>query len=198
MFNKRLELLKEIISNAVCTNNNDVIDIENALALFKNLLVQVKLKHSMVYCVGNGGSAGIASHFCNDLIKSLKIPANTLVDSNILTCLANDFGYDKCYSEALKVNMRQNDLLVAVSSSGSSLNIINAAVAAKEKKAKVVTLSGFSSSNLLRKKGDLNFWVDMSDYGIVEMSHFFILHSLVDLFHNLEVKKLDMVCVGNE
>lgn len=193
MFYKRLDLLKNIINNTVCHAEKDLIEIEESLGLFKDFLVETKENGGMVYCIGNGGSAGIASHFCNDLIKALKIPANTLVDSNVITCLANDFGYDKCYSESLKVNMKNQDLLIAISSSGNSLNIINAAIIANEKKAKVVTLSGFAHSNKLRKEGDLNFWIDSMDYGLVEMSHFFILHTLVDLFYKINCQKLNLV-----
>ncbi len=197
MFYKRLELLKNIVQNTICSTKKDLVEMEEALILFKNFLIQTKESNGITYCIGNGGSAGIASHFCNDLIKSLKIPANTLVDSNILTCLANDFGYDKCYSEALKVNMKKQDLLVAISSSGNSLNIINAVKIANEKKANVITLSGFDALNLLRKEGDLNFWINRIDYGIVEMGHFFILHTLIDLFHKIICKKPNLACVEN-
>ena len=194
MFYKRLESLNSLITNTVCTTKK-IVEIEEALIIFKNFLIQTKKNNGIVYTIGNGGSAGIASHFCNDLIKAIKIPANTLVDSNVITCLANDFGYDKCFSEALKVNMKQQDLLVAISSSGNSLNIINAVKTAIEKKAKIVTLSGFNSSNLLRKEGDLNFWIDKVDYGLVEMSHFFILHSIIDLFNVINYKKSNLACV---
>lgn len=193
MFNKRLEVFNTVIEKSICIEHDNLIDIDQALIIFKSYITQTKKNSGIVYTIGNGGSAGIASHFSNDLIKALKIPANTLVDSNILTCLANDFGYDKCYSEALKINMKKSDLLVAISSSGNSLNIVNATKIAKEKGAKVVTLSGFLASNLLRNEGDLNFWIDIADYGIVEMAHFFILHTLVDLFYTLDYQKLNMI-----
>lgn len=195
MFNNRLELFHNIVKKTVSTTKKDILEIDEALTLFKSFLLQIQENEGIVYCIGNGGSAGIASHFCNDLIKALKISASTLVDSNVLTCLANDFGYDKCFSEALKINMRKQDLLIAISSSGKSLNIINAVRVAKEKKANVITLSGFDSLNPLRKEGDINFWVDRVDYGIVEMAHFFILHTLVDLFNKIICEKSNLACI---
>lgn len=189
MIYKRLEEFHNIITNSICSTQKDIVEIEEALSIFKSYLLTTKKNDGLVYVIGNGGSAGIASHFCNDLIKALKIPANTLVDSNVLTCLSNDFGYDKCYSEALKVNLKQQDLLVSISSSGNSMNIINAVKVAKDKGAKVITLSGFDAFNPLRQLGDLNFWLDRIDYGLVEMGHLFILHCLVDLFEKVNINK---------
>lgn len=195
MIFKRLEEFQNIITNSICSTKKDIIEIEEALSIFKSYLSKSKKSGGIAYIIGNGGSAGIASHFCNDLIKALKIPASTLVDSNVLTCLANDFGYEKCYSEALKINLKNQDLLIAISSSGNSANIINAVNVAKEKNAKVITLSGFDAFNPLRQLGNLNFWLDRIDYGLVEMGHLFILHSLVDLFAKINTNKPYLVSV---
>ncbi len=198
MIYKRLEEFKNIILDTTCTTEKDLIDIDQSFSLFKNYLLQTKKNDGLSYIIGNGGSAGIASHFCNDLVKALKIPASTLVDTNVLTCLANDFGYEKCYSEALKVNLKKQDLLVAISSSGNSLNIINACKIAKEKGSKVITLSGFDSVNPLRRLGDINFWLGRIDYGLVEMGHLFLLHAVIDLFEKIQnIKKSDLVSIKN-
>lgn len=185
MISERLKKLNEIIINTTCTTREDILEFDESFSVFKSILLNTQKSGGITYIIGNGGSAGIASHFCNDLIKVLKIPANTLVDSNVLTCLANDFGYENSYSEALKVNLKKEDLLIAISSSGSSLNIINAAKVANEKNAKIITFSGFDSANSLRRLGDLNFWLDRKDYGLVEMGHFFILHTLIDCFEKI-------------
>ena len=186
MLLKRLYEFNKTLENTSCTNKENLsLKIDQAFLTFKDYLITTKNNRGIVYVIGNGGSAGIASHFSNDLIKALKIPSNTLTDSNILTCLANDFGYEKCFSEFLKINLKNEDLLVSISSSGNSMNIINATLIANEKSAKVITLSGFDSTNKLRKVGDLNFWINNKEYGLVEMGHFFILHTLVDLFHSI-------------
>jgi D-sedoheptulose 7-phosphate isomerase len=195
MIFERLEELNKVINESTITFQNEIIDLNQAVDICRNLLTNTKENDGITYVIGNGGSAGIASHFCNDLIKALKIPSATLVDSNVLTCLANDYGYDKCYSEVLKVNLKKNDFLIAISSSGNSKNIINAVKVAKEKNAKVITLSGFEKNNILRSLGDINFYLEKKDYGLVEMGHFFILHSIIDLFFidNLKQKKLTAV-----
>ncbi|MFA6119434.1 MAG: SIS domain-containing protein [Parachlamydiales bacterium] len=198
MIINRLKELNDVINNTVCTARNEVLEFDKAFFLFKNYLINTRLKNGVVYVIGNGGSAGIASHFSIDLIKALKIPSNTLTDSNILTCLANDFGYENCFSEFLKVNLRKDDLLVSISSSGNSMNIINAANLANKKNVRIITFSGFDSSNKLRKIGDLNFWLDKKEYGLVEMGHFFILHSIVDLFNNINLNKEELTAYAQK
>ena len=198
MINNRLKDLNVLIAKMEVTDKeNNVFEMDEAFRMFKSLLLQVKKDNGIVYLVANGGSVGIASHFCTDLVKTLQIPANTLFDSNILTCLANDFGYEKCYSYILNILLREQDLLVGISSSGNSKNIINAVEIAHQKQAKIVTLSGFSQYNNLRKMGDLNFWLDKIDYGLVEMGHFFILHTMIDLFPKIKVKKTEFIVVEN-
>ncbi len=183
MFLKRFGELKEIVGHGVYTNRTEVIPQETSLLLAHQLLKQTKERKGLVYVIGNGGSAGIASHFCTDLLRTLEIPAATLVDSNVVTCFANDYGYENVYSLQLTQKLRSNDLLVAISSSGRSTNIINAAAVAAEKDVSVITLSGFSHENPLRRMGDLNFWLDSCDYGLVETGHFFLLHTIIDTFN---------------
>lgn len=182
MFDKRLTQLNETIAGCVFSTRTKTIASDEALAMAHFLLRQANAVEGIVYVIGNGGSAGIASHFMNDLLRTLNIGAMTLSDSNLLTCFSNDFGYEKVYELPLKLLMRPKDLLVAISSSGQSENIVRAAKGAKEIKASVITFSGFATDNPLREIGDLNFWVESCDYGLVEMSHFFLLHTLVDTF----------------
>jgi D-sedoheptulose 7-phosphate isomerase len=180
MFLKRLEELSELIHKCAYTTRTLALDHEEALQLASSLLSRTQEKQGTVYVIGNGGSAGIASHFCVDLLKNLEIRASTLVDSNVLTAIGNDCGYEHVFSLPLERLMQSKDLLVAISSSGKSPNIIRAVRAAQEKGATVLTLSGFLACNPLRQLGDLNFWLDRSDYGLVETGHFFLLHTLVD------------------
>lgn len=103
-----------------------------------------------------------------------------LTDPALITCLANDFGYEHVYSFALAAMVAPGDLLVAISSSGKSPNILNGVGAAKSAGASVVTLSGFGAANPLRSLGDVNLYVDSMDYGTVELEHAAILHRLTD------------------
>lgn len=183
MFSSRFQDLSETFKSVHYLRCNEAISEENAISLSFELLKNSLDRGGIVYVIGNGGSAGIASHFSTDLIKSLQIPSSTLFDSNLMTCLSNDYGYDKVFSYPLEHLLKPEDLLVAISSSGKSPNIIQAAEVAVKKGAPLITLSGFSNQNPLRKLGNLNYWVDRSDYGLVEMTHFFLLHTIIDYWN---------------
>ena len=143
---------------------------------------QVKETDRKVIFIGNGGSASVASHMAIDFLNVLKIPAQTIHDPSSITCFSNDFGYENSFANSLDVLLNPGDILVAISSSGSSANIIKSAEIAKNKGASIITLSGFKPTNPLRFMGDLNYWVESHDYGIVETAHGFLLHTIVDLW----------------
>ena len=131
------------------------------------------------FVIGNGGSAAIASHVANDM-NTAGIRAMALNDASALTCLSNDFGYEHVFSKQLEWHGKRGDTLIAISSSGESINIIMAVEAAIKTGMFVVTLSGFAPDNDLRSRGDLNFYVPSSSYGFVEMAHHVILHAITD------------------
>jgi len=135
----------------------------------------------LVYIVGNGGSAAIASHVAIDLTKASKIPAMTFHDPALLTCLSNDFGYELWAEKALNYFAHSGDTAIFISSSGKSPNIINAVKKAKELGLYSITFSGFEASNPLRKLGDINFWVESNDYNVVELTHNVWLCSIIDI-----------------
>jgi len=155
-------------------NNVDVDLLEKSVNLIIN--------KNIVFIAGNGGSASIASHVSVDFLKSAKIKSSTFNNSNFITCFANDFGHENWIKEAIKSNCSMdNDLMILISSSGKSKNIINAAKYCKENKMKLITLSGFGKDNDLRTYGNVNFYVNSNDYNFVEMTHHIILVSIVDI-----------------
>ncbi|HEY0758052.1 MAG TPA: SIS domain-containing protein [Acidisarcina sp.] len=131
--------------------------------------------------IGNGGSAGIASHMAIDFSKNGNMPALAFNDGAALTCLANDFGYDEVFARQMHFHARRGDLLVAISSSGRSPSILRAVDAALEIGCRVITFSGFDPANPLRSMGDVNFHVARHDYGLVEVAHTALVHAIVDL-----------------
>jgi len=133
---------------------------------------------SSVYLVGNGGSAAVAQHVANDLVKRGK-SAHALVDAATITCQANDEGWEFAFARQIEVHARSQDMVIAISSSGKSMNIHQAVYAARERGAQVMTLSGFDAMNPLRSMGDFNYYVPSFNYGIVEVTHLAILHSIV-------------------
>ena len=133
-----------------------------------------------VMFVGNGGSAGIAGHLAIDFAKNGGVRAVTFNDASSLTCLGNDLGYDQVFAKQVEMQGFAGDVLVAISSSGASPNILNAVKAASAIGCEVVTLSGFAEDNPLRAMGDVNFFVDSAVYGFVETAHQAVLHAILD------------------
>jgi D-sedoheptulose 7-phosphate isomerase len=153
-------------------------------------LKDAEKKDSRVFVIGNGGSAATASHMVNDLGVGLSrrgivhIDIESLSD-NIATCsaLANDIGYEYIYSAQLQTKLKKDDILIAISCSGNSQNIINAISIAKEKKALVIGLSGFDGGEL-KKISDISFHIqtEQGSYGVVEDIHMIVNHILYSYF----------------
>ena len=139
---------------------------------------------SKVYIVGNGGSASIASHVSVDFAKVARVPSSTFNNSNLITCFANDYGYENWVVEAIKAYTNINDLIILISSSGTSKNIVNAAQYCKDNNIDLITLSGFTKDNPLSTLGNVNFHIESTEYNYIEMSHHIILLVLVDIFAN--------------
>jgi D-sedoheptulose 7-phosphate isomerase len=121
--------------------------------------------------MGNGGSAAIVSHVHNDLCKAVGVRAVVFDDTPLLTALANDEGYHEVFRRPLELWADRGDLLIAVSSSGESENIVSAAASAKQKGCTLLTFTGFKPTNRLRQIGDFNIYVPAAHYGYVEIAH---------------------------
>ena len=148
--------------------------------IFKTLLIYNKKK--TVHVFGNGGSASIASHFSMDLTNNSNIKCFNYNDASLITCYSNDFGYENWISRVINKYVKKGDLLILISSSGKSKNMLNAIKIAKLKKIyKVVTFTGFEKNNPLKIRGDLNFWVDSRKYNFIENIHQFWLLMIVDI-----------------
>jgi D-sedoheptulose 7-phosphate isomerase len=130
--------------------------------------------------VGNGASAAIASHQAVDYWKTGGMRALAFNDPALLTCISNDFGYPQVFEKPIEMFADEGDVLMAVSSSGRSENIVRAARAARQKGCRVITMSGFDRENPLGRLGDLNFYVASKSYGHVEVTHLSLSHCLLD------------------
>src|SRR5438270_11096251 len=152
-----------------------------------------------VFTLGNGGSASTASHMAADLAKNT-ISANmrrfrvlSLNDNqSLLTALANDLGYEHGFSEQLKNLIRAGDLLIAISASGNSPNVINAIRYAQTQCAEAVGILGFQGGEAARL-ADLSIIVPSDHYGIIEDVHLIINHILVDYFRGRLAEDIDWV-----
>lgn len=182
MFSQRLQDLDRTVASAIYSTAAGSLTETDALSTAIEMLASTKERGGIVYVIGNGGSSGIASHFHADLCKALKVPSQTFYDPNLMTCLANDYGYEHVFSHPLGLMASEKDMLVAISSSGQSPNIVEAAKIARAKGTTVFTLSGFASNNPLRALGHLNCYLPATEYGLVEMGHFFVLHTIIDFY----------------
>ncbi|MFN8310693.1 MAG: SIS domain-containing protein [Chitinophagales bacterium] len=163
----------------VTAENNHVSyaeGIERAVALVQKCQQEQK----KIMLIGNGGSAGITSHMAIDFWKNGKVKATAFNDASLLTCLSNDYSYDEVFVKPIEMFGEPGDLLFAISSSGNSANIVNAAKAASAKGIHVVTFSGFQADNKLRAAGVINFFVPAFSYGFVEVLHNYIIHCILD------------------
>ena len=152
-------------------------------------LAAVTAQGKKVILVGNGGSAAMAAHVAVDLTKAAGIRAVTFNEADLLTCFANDYGYENWVTEALKAYADAGDLVVLISSSGKSPNITNGAKQARAMGLGIVTLSGFAADNPLRKLGDINFYLGSDQYGFVEVGHLAICHAILDFACGQDVPK---------
>ena len=154
-------------------NNKDFLKIVQ-------ILKKIKKNKKKVIIVGNGGSAAMASHVSVDLTKMCKIRTINFNEADLLTCFSNDYGYENWVKKALSSYADKGDLLICISSSGESKNIINGANFAKKIGCKVITLTGFDRKNKVRKIGHVNLWLNSKNYNIIEMTHHIWLLSIVD------------------
>ena len=159
-------------------HEGNLFDCEKGIQKNLGMLESLRDRGGNLFLVGNGGSAGVVSHILTDFINVNKLNARTLHESSLLSCMSNDYGYENSFSEPLSTLAREKDLLIAVSSSGRSPNIHNAVKSVKKTGGEAITLSGFSEDNPLRSMGDLNVWLDSTNYGLVEIGHLFYLHYL--------------------
>lgn len=167
-------------------NHNYIDD----LIKLKKIFLLIKKKQKKIIIAGNGGSAAISSHFSVDLTKNAKIRCINFNEADLITCFSNDYGYEKWLENAIKYYCDRGDLLILVSTSGTSKNMLSAARFFKKKKiGKLITFTGKKKNNKLFKLGDLNFWVNSKSYNLVENTHQFLLLSIVDLIIGKSVYK---------
>ncbi len=159
---------------------NDSATIDDLIKI-KSMFQKTSNQGGIIIFAGNGGSAAMASHVAVDITKNAGIRAVTFNEYDLITTLANDYGYENWISKAIEFYHNPNDIIVLISASGQSQNVINAATKSKELGLTVITFSGFNSNNPLHKLGDINLWVDSKIYNIVEMTHHIWLLAIVDM-----------------
>ena len=179
---KHIEKINLIISNLLILNENGKeLNIDEGFNILVNKLIEIKEGKKNLFVIGNGASASMASHFSADLAKNAKMKTMVFTDQSLITAMGNDEGYDKVYSEPLKIWAEKSDCLFTISSSGNSPNIVNAVKYAKINNIFTITLSAMKKNNYSRSNGDINIYIPADTYGNAEVIHALILHYLTDL-----------------
>jgi len=165
----------------ISDKNGQILDVHEGLSLVISSLLMIKTTRRKVMVIGNGGSAAIASHLQNDLCKAVQARSMVFTEPPLLTALSNDISYTAAYREQVNLWADNGDILVSISSSGNSQNIIDAVNVARDKGCHpIITLSGFSPDNKLRSLGDINIYIPSKEYGYVELAHSVLTHYISD------------------
>lgn len=168
--------------------NTQVTDIQNQSLAFHTgvekaveMIMDSNSKGRKVIFIGNGGSAAVANHKALDFWFTGKIRGLSFSDDALLTCVSNDFGYSHVFARPINMFADAGDIVMAISSSGNSENIVFAAEEARRRGCNVISFSGFEQSNRLRRLGDLNFYVSGKHYNKVESTHLLICDCILEL-----------------
>jgi len=156
-------------------------DQKSQLIELKELFVKTQKAGKKVIFLGNGGSAAMASHCAVDFTKNAGIRCINFNEADLITCFANDYGYEKAFEYALRFYADPGDVAVLISSSGKSQNMVNAAAYANGADLMTVTFTGFKPSNPLKQLGKLNFHLESEAYNVIEMVHHIWLLAVCDL-----------------
>lgn len=153
---------------------------EAGFCRWKAMTLHIRQRRGTIFMIGNGASASMASHLAADLAKNARLHTEVFSDLSLITAISNDMGYEHVFSEPLSRRARPGDMLVAISSSGRSPNILAAVRVARKCRLNIVTLSAMKAGNPLRKCGVLNVYVPAATYGFAESCHAAILHHWMD------------------
>lgn len=164
------------------------LPVDEGYAKWVELTLAAKKARKVVYFAGNGASASMASHFAADLAKNGRMHTQVLTDQSLITAIGNDISFEDSFAFPLSVRGNPGDMLITVSSSGNSPNVVKAIGTAKGLGMTVVTVSGMKEDNKSRKSGHLNFYLPASTYGYVEAAHGVLLHHWMDF---MELHKND-------
>jgi D-sedoheptulose 7-phosphate isomerase len=160
--------------------NGSMPGSDSAFEYWRDKVLALRSNLGTVYMVGNGASASMASHFAADLAKNARVHTEVFSDLSLITAISNDMGYENVFAEPLRRRGKPGDMLVAISSSGQSPNVLAAVQVACDLEMEIVTLSAFAPDNPLRRSGDLNAYVPANSYGLAETCHAAILHHWLD------------------
>ncbi len=156
-------------------------DIYEPIKLFRDLAAATRDKGGKMMFAGNGASASLSEHGAVDFTKQGGVRSITFHDPNLITCFANDFGYDHWMAKAIEHHAKPEDAVVLISVSGTSPSVVNAAKYARSVSLPVVSFTGRDADNPLKELSDIALYVPSHAYNVVESIHGIWLTAAIDL-----------------
>ena len=152
------------------------------ISRLEELIQDTSKNGKKVIICGNGGSAATASHVAIDLTKNANIRAINFNEYDLITCFSNDFGYENWVKKSIEYYADEGDLLILLSCSGNSKNLVNAQKKAASMGLKIAILTGLKKNNKLNnsKNNDIKIWINSLSYNYIEIIHHFILLMIID------------------
>lgn len=179
--NKYLDEIVRLLYDVRITAGGEQMGYDEGIERIVDMLWKCRANRQSTFFCGNGGSAGIAQHMTADYMKNGGIRTYSLYEQTALTCISNDYTYEAVFSKQLELMACKGDILVAISSSGESENIVNAIRTMRLLGGVVITLTGFRENNRVCTMGDVNIYVPKKHYGMVESIHNMLLQQIVDI-----------------
>ncbi len=183
-FTKYITEMNDGIRHMIVTDESGMeISVQAGIDIWTERALKVRdEKKGLIFFCGNGASATMAEHMSHDWFQNAEVNTTTCAETAHITAISNDLSYEDVFSYRINRILSERDILVAISSSGNSPNVVKALQTAKEKRAYCITLTGKQSDNKARQMGDLNFYVPLDTFGLVESAHAVILHVALDNF----------------
>lgn len=177
------ETIKNGLDSMIATDREgNLLGHDDALEIWVDKSEELKQKKGIFFFCGNGASATMAEHMSHDCFQNADFLTETVSETSHLTAISNDVSYEDVFAYRISKMLGESDMLVTVSSSGNSPNVIKAIHTARELGTFIVTVSGKKEDNQSRQLGDLNFYVPLETYGLVESAHAVLLHCWLDMY----------------
>ena len=183
---KYFEAIKKGLENTIYEVDQKSIKKEDFFGQLVSLTNKTKKINGRFFLIGNGASAAFSNHMALDWSKNGGVNSFSLSDSALLTALSNDYSYDDAFVEFLRIrDVSKNDIVITVSSSGNSTNIVKVLNYCKTANIKSVGFSGLKDDNYTRSLANFSLYVPKKTYGIVECVHQVFLHLWLDKSMNV-------------
>lgn len=177
------ETIKKGLDTLIATDaEGNVLDCDKAMERWVDECETRKEKEGIFFFCGNGASATMAEHLSHDCFQNADFLTETCSETSHITAISNDVSYEDVFAYRINKMLKEKDMLITISSSGNSPNVIKAIETAHKKGVFVVTISGKGADNRSRQMGDLNFYVPLDTYGLVESAHAVLLHCWLDMY----------------